>query len=131
MEELTCSSKRCRKVVEYHNSNEDSYYWEIWAHTMFNSKECTKLGKVTIIELMIRLSKKLLEKTRYYIKDEQLTRKWNQALEHLKIFDSELKEIEDNLENSLKSVRFKDLKLIEDRSYKLKFYYFNFIVIKL
>ena len=120
MGELTCSSRICKNKVEYHNNNEDSYYWESWAHTFFNSEECSKIGSITITKQMIRLNRNLLEKIRSYVKDEHLVSKWSQALVQLKIFDSELKEIEDKLEDTLKSGKLKDLNSIEERSFKLK-----------
>ena len=123
MWEIACSSRRCKNKVEYHNSNEDSYYWESWAHTFFNSEECPKIGRVTIIKQMIILNKDILEKIRNYVKDEELANKWSQVLKQLNIFDSELKEIEDKLEDALKYKRLKDLRSIEERSLLLKFYY--------
>ena len=70
---------------------------------------------------MINLSENLLETIKNYTKEEKLALKWSQTLEQLKVFDDELIEIEDQLKNTLKDGKLKDLDKIEQRSFTLKF----------
>ena len=70
---------------------------------------------------MISLSENLLETIKNYSKEEKLVLKWSQILEQLKVFDDELIEIKDQLKNTLKDGKLKDLDKIEQRSFTLKF----------
>ena len=70
---------------------------------------------------MICLSENLLETIKNYAKEEKLVLKWSQTLEQLKVFDDELNEIKDQLKNTLKDGKLKDLDKIEQRSFTLKF----------
>ena len=70
---------------------------------------------------MISLSENLLETIKNYAKEEKLVLKWSQTLEQLKVFDNELNEIKDQLKNTLKDGKLKDLDKIEQRSFTLKF----------
>ena len=70
---------------------------------------------------MISLSENLLEAIKNYAKDEKLALKWSQTLEQLKVFDDELIEIKDQLKNTLKDGKLKDLDKIEQKSFTLKF----------
>ena len=70
---------------------------------------------------MINLSENLLETIKSYAKEEKLVLKWSQTLEQLKVFDDELIEIKDQLKNTLKDEKLKDLDKIEQRSFTLKF----------
>ena len=70
---------------------------------------------------MICLSENLLETIKNYAKEEKLVLKWSQTLEQLKVFDNELNEIKDQLKNTLKDGKLKDLDKIEQRSFTLKF----------
>ena len=70
---------------------------------------------------MISLSENLLETIKNYVNEEKLVLKWSQTLEQLKVFDDELIEIKDQLKNTLKDVKLKDLDKIEQRSFDLKF----------
>ena len=70
---------------------------------------------------MISLSENLLETIKNYAKEEKLVLKWSQTLEQLKVFDDELVEIKDQLNNTLKDGKLKDLDKIEQRSFTLKF----------
>ena len=69
---------------------------------------------------MISLSENLLETIKNYAKDEKLVLKWSQTLEQLKVFDDELIEIKDQIKNTLKDGKLKDLDKIEQRSFTLK-----------
>ena len=70
---------------------------------------------------MISLSENLLETIKNYAKEEKLALKWSQTLEQLKVFDDELIEVKDQLNNTLKDGKLKDLDKIEQRSFTLKF----------
>ena len=70
---------------------------------------------------MINLSVNLLETIKNYAKEEKLVLKWSQTLEQLKVFDDELNEIKDQLKNTLKDAKLKDIDKIEQRSFDLKF----------
>ena len=70
---------------------------------------------------MINLSENLLETIKNYAKEEKLVLKWSQTLEQLKVFDDELIEIKDQLNNTLKDGKLKDLDKLEQRSFTLKF----------
>ena len=74
---------------------------------------------------MISLSENLLETIKNYSKEEKLTLKWNQTLEQLKVFDDELIEVKDQLNNALKDGNLKDLDKLEQRSFTLKFKQIN------
>ena len=70
---------------------------------------------------MINLSENLLETIKNYTKEEKLVLKWSQTLEQLKVFDDEFIEIKEQLKNTLKDGKLKDLDKIEQRSFTLKF----------
>ena len=70
---------------------------------------------------MISLSENLLETIKNYAKDEKLVLKWGQTLEQLKVFDDELIEIKEQLNNTLKDGKLKDIDKIEQRSFTFKF----------
>ena len=72
------------------------------------------------MKLADRLNENLLENIKAYIKKEQLECKWRKTLEELKIFDDELKEIKEELDNMFKTQRLKDLDKIQQRSIDLK-----------
>ena len=74
---------------------------------------------------MINLSENLLETIKNYAKEEKLALKWSQTLEQLKVFDDELIEIKEQLKNTLKDGKLKDLDKIEQRSFTLKFKQIN------
>ena len=74
---------------------------------------------------MINLSENLLETIKNYAKEEKLVLKWSQTLEQLKVFDDELIEIKDQLKNTLKDRKLKDIDKIEQRSFDLKFKQIN------
>ena len=58
---------------------------------------------------MISLSENLLETIKNYSKEEKLVLKWSQTLKQLEVFDDELIEIKDQLKNTLKDEKLKDL----------------------
>ena len=120
MVELTCSFNGCKNVVGYHNKTEDSYYWEYCAHAMFNPNEWTKIGNISVIRQMLRLSKNLLEKIRDYVNKEGLELKWRQPLEQLKAFDVKLEAINDEFENAINKNKIKDFSNIEEKSLNIK-----------
>ena len=70
---------------------------------------------------MINLSENLLETIKNYTKEEKLVLKWSQTLEQLKMFDDELIEVKDQLNNTLKDGKLKDLDKLEQRSFTFKF----------
>ena len=70
---------------------------------------------------MINLSENLLETIKNYSKEEKLVLKWSQTLEQLKVFDDELIVIKDQLKNTLKDGKLKDLDKLEQRSFTFKF----------
>ena len=74
---------------------------------------------------MISLSENLLETIKNYAKEEKLVLKWSQTLEQLKVFDDELIEIKDQLNNTLKDGKLKDIDKLEQRSFTLKFKIIN------
>ena len=120
MIELTCSTNWCKSRAKYYNHSEDSYYCTSWTHAMFNPKDLTKIGDVSVIRQMIKLCKNLLKKVRDYVSKEQLTHKWKEALEKLMIFDTELRSIKDDHESALITERLKDFDTIQQRSINLK-----------
>ena len=82
---------------------------------------------------MINLSENLLETIKNYSKEEKLVLKWSQTLKQMKVFDDELIVIKDQLKNTLKDGKLKDLDKLEQRSFTFKlkilikyFYIINF-----
>ena len=121
MDQLIWSNKKWKKKAKYYNSQEDSYYCRSWAYSLFSQNEWSKIGRVSLIKEMIMLSQKLLYRIKEYVNEEQMTIKWQKALEVLKIYEIELGDINIELENTLKSEQFKELLRIEQRSINLKF----------
>ena len=70
---------------------------------------------------MISLSENLLETIKNYANNEKLVLKWSQTLEQLKVFDDELIEIKEQLKNTFKDGKLKDLDKIEQKSFTVKF----------
>ena len=122
MEVVTWCTNKCKYEAAYYNSEEDSYYWEYWAHAFFNPNECCKIGSISIIRLMIRINRNLLKNINDYINQEQLGAKWKIALEQLKNFDSKVEEIYELFENTLKNWQLKDLWETEQQSLDLKYW---------
>ena len=120
MGELTCSTKGCSYKIEYHHTEEDKYYCEGCAYSYFKVSEFQKIGSAGIIKLMIKLSKNLLDKVQDYVKEENLTTNWRQALDDHKIFYEELKYLRKELDESLTAKRFNAFIQLLQKSTDLK-----------
>ena len=87
---------------------------------MFGPKECVKLGSETVSKKILKLSKNIIQEIRDYINQEQLDVKWRNLLEELKMFEIGVANIEKEMENILKTRKYKDLLQIQQKSDDIK-----------
>ena len=120
MGELTCSKKGCSHKIEYQHIKEEGYYCQGCAYSYLNVSEFVKIGGAEIINLMIELSKNLLDKVEDYAKKENLTNNWREALDQHKIFYEELDNIRIELDEAFKTERLNILHSLQQKSTDLK-----------
>ena len=120
MRELTCSKRGCSNKIEYQHIGENHYYCQECAYSYFKVSEFGRIGSAEIIKLMIELSRNLLDKVEDYVKVENMTTNWREALNQHKIFYEELDNIRIELDEALKAERVIISHSLQQRSTDLK-----------
>ena len=90
MKELTWSEDWWTNRFEYYHAQEDAYYCEKCAYSMFDEREFERVGSDSVIKQMIKLCKSMLDRVKEYAKEQRFELKWRHALEQHKLFYDEL-----------------------------------------
>ena len=120
MGDPTCGKRWCSNRLEYYHLEQDTYYWEVCAYSMFDESQFEKIGSVAVIKEILELCENLLDYVEYYARIERLEKAWESALDYHKVFAIELNSIKKQLVDALKAKKLKNLLSIQKRSSKLK-----------
>ena len=120
MDRYEWGTKGCPNKIKYYNELEECYYCKNWTICMFKEGEWAKIGSLNTIKQLLTLSKSVVDELYEYVVDEHLETKWKLALKQHKEFLCELVIINQELNEALKTGKFKDLAKIQQRAFCLK-----------